>query len=639
MDFRLAPVRLLPACALLSAAMCPFLTGCGSNPTFDVSEESQGVPLQGMLHGGQSPISGASIYLMAANTTGYGASSVSLLKSGSGPDANGDYYVVTDSNGNFNISGDYTCTSGQQVYVLAEGGNPGLTTGTNNSAIRQMALLGSCPASGTFVGTVSYIYIDEVSTVAAAYSLAGFATDSLHVSSSGTAAAKAGVANAFATSASLVSLASGSAYATTPAITGYAGSLSANGTVPQQNINTLANILAMCVNTSSPTSSQCAALFADAKSVTGTQATNVADAAIYLAHNPNANGNVTALYNIMTGTQPFSPYLSAAPNDWTLQITYSTPTTANPGRIAIDGSGNVWIPDYTKNTITELSPAGAVLSGTAGYTHGVDHPISVGVDAHGNIWCVDDSDSNLSEFSSSGAASTQINTGSDTNYGVAFDSNGYIWVSGNGGILAFSSTGTSEASFTGTVEEASVATDSSGTIWSVSYGSNSLVHYTSTTSDTTYAVNLKTPSSLAIDSSGNVWISNYGNNSLGKFITSTHVYSTVSVGGIDEPIGVAVDGLGYIFVGNYNGTISEVNSSGTAVSGTNGFETAAYKLWTGNENAMFASIFPAYGIFGVSVDGSGNLWTSDLDGGIYEFVGLANPVVTPLTYTKLGVRP
>ncbi len=48
-----------------------------------------------------------------------------------------------------------------------------------------------------------YMVVNEVSTVAAAYAMAGFATDATHVGSSGTALALTGIANAFANAANL----------------------------------------------------------------------------------------------------------------------------------------------------------------------------------------------------------------------------------------------------------------------------------------------------------------------------------------------------------------------------------------------------------------------------------------------------
>jgi len=70
------------------------------------------------VHGGQQPVIGAHIYLLAANTTGYGQASVSLLTAAvlatsplhSGVDTSGNYYVISDNTGSFSITGDYSCT-------------------------------------------------------------------------------------------------------------------------------------------------------------------------------------------------------------------------------------------------------------------------------------------------------------------------------------------------------------------------------------------------------------------------------------------------------------------------------------------------------------------------------------------------
>ena len=98
--------------------------------------------------------------------------------------------------------------------------------------------------------------VNEVSTVATAYAIAGFATDALHVASSGTALAQTGIANAFANATNMETLQTGVALATTPV---------GGGTVPQAEINTLADILAACVNTTAPSSSACSNLFPNAQ--------------------------------------------------------------------------------------------------------------------------------------------------------------------------------------------------------------------------------------------------------------------------------------------------------------------------------------------------------------------------------------
>ena len=65
--------------------------------------------------------------------------------------------------------------------------------------------------------------INEVTTIATAYAIAGSAVDATHVSSSGTALAQVGVTNAFTNYANLANGATGVALATTP---------SGNGAVP-----------------------------------------------------------------------------------------------------------------------------------------------------------------------------------------------------------------------------------------------------------------------------------------------------------------------------------------------------------------------------------------------------------------------
>ena len=192
-----------------------------------------------------------------------------------------------------------------------------------------MAVLGDCPAAGNFAAATPFVMVNEVSTVAAAYALAGFATDSTHVGSSGTALALTGIANAFANAGNLVMLSTGVALATTPA---------GNGTVPQAEINTLGNVSAACVNWSPPGTgySPCATLFfygGNGLTVPGDTAT----VAMNIAHNPGAN--VTALYGLASGTPPFVPGLSAAPNDWTLAIQLSGGGLSAPAGIAIDRYG------------------------------------------------------------------------------------------------------------------------------------------------------------------------------------------------------------------------------------------------------------------------------------------------------------
>ena len=78
--------------------------------------------------------------------------------------------------------GDDTCTEGTQVYMVAYGGNPGMTGVVNNTAIVQMAGLGQCPAAGNLAAQVPYLVINEVTTVAFAYAMSGYRTWAWNIS-------------------------------------------------------------------------------------------------------------------------------------------------------------------------------------------------------------------------------------------------------------------------------------------------------------------------------------------------------------------------------------------------------------------------------------------------------------------------
>jgi hypothetical protein len=251
-------------------------------------------------------VAGAKVYVLQVNSSPYADSSVSLLNASTGNPADSiGHYVVSGEYGGFSIAGDYTCTAGHQVYVYVRGGNSG--DDGANSAIGLMALLGTCPASGNFNRAAPFVFVNEVTTVAAAYSMAGFATDATHVVDSGGASIH--VADAFG----LANMATGVANSALPS--------GPQGEVPRTKIHTLANILSACINSSSSTSTSCATLFKSARSngASGTIPDDTATAAINIARNPHAN--IAALYGLQPRlSAPFQPALQSAPEDFELPV-------------------------------------------------------------------------------------------------------------------------------------------------------------------------------------------------------------------------------------------------------------------------------------------------------------------------------
>ena len=614
--------------ACLTVLLPISLIGCSETPTAS-SPALPAVAITGTVNGGATPLAGAHLYLLAANTTGYGQPSLSLLPSSvTGTSDSIGAYVTSDSAGHFSIAGGFTCRSTAQVYLYAVGGT--------NSGTGLLASVGNCPQTADSA-PLNYV-INEVSTVAAAYAMAGFATDATHVSSSGTPLATTGIANAFANAANLYAPNTGATIQTTPA---------GNGSVPNKTMSTLADILANCIQSSGPRSTPCSTLFANAQSLAGATPTDTANAAINIAHNPGAN--VAALWKLAAATTPFGPALPAQPNDFTLGITFSGGGLNGPYAVAIDAEGDPWFANLGNNTVSKLSPLGAPISPTAGYANGTPiGPVGIAIDLSGSAWIANAVSNSLTKYQTSGALlSPQSGYGGGglgLPQAVASDALGNIWVANyldtvskfsNGGTPISSPTGYTGGGIAGPV---AIAIDSSGAVWvtNTKGSATSVTKLTSAGQPISPATGytgggLMNPFSVAIDGTGNAWVANFGGNSLTELSTNGVPISPstgYTGGGLSLPFSIAIDGGGNAWVSNTGAfSISEFNSQGVALSPATGFQGGLIN-----------------GPQALALDGSGNVWIANSDDiTVTELVGAAVPVVTPLVAgiknNTLGTRP
>jgi streptogramin lyase len=624
--FSLLAAALLSGCESVQQQPVSTVTTVTPTPVTPTPATTPGSPIAGNVHGGQQPVTGAHIYLLAANPAGYGAPSVSILNTampGVLTDAVGTY-VLTDGQGNFHISGDYTCTEGQLVYLLALGGNPGLPNGEENPALALMSAFGECPEGYTnFATTVPFVFINEVTTVSAAYGLAGFMPDVTHLGYAPTAGAHRGLANAFLAVNNLFDTATGVARVQ---------NLQGNGTVPQAEINSLANLLVNCVNSDGTTG--CTQLFANAPSLSGTPPTDTVTAALNIARNPAAN--VPALYAASILTAPFQPALTAAPNDWSMAITYNVDGMVGPYFPAIDSAGNIWVPNYVSNSLIELDAAGNILSGTTGFTGGgLNQPYSVAIDGKDNAWVVNFGPVNastISKFSPSGVSLLSSPIACDTAcFFPAFDSAQNLWISGSLRATVLRADGSVLKKYATNSFDSGIAINSAGIGWSI--GQPHLLYQIglgatlSSTSELTTAASGSDLTSVAIDSADNVWYASSQNNMLGvsdKIGALVSPANGYSGGGLKGPAQIAIDGNNRVFVANRDGSsVSVFTNTGAAVSPTTGFQAP------GLSNPR-----------GLAIDSSGNVWVTNFTGNsITEFIGIATPTATPITPTNHGQRP
>lgn len=378
----------------IPSALLLLATGCGVSPSpVDATAGASRLAISGHLHGGQQPVSGALIQLYATNSTADQGASTPLLNTSSA--------IYSDANGNFNITGDYTCPSSNPlVYLVATGGNPGLGGSVNNGALAMMSLLGTCNDLRANAST-TFIFLDELTTVVSVYFLQPFIADYAHVGASPSNAI--GIGQAFADTAEYISFATGTFQNST-----YTD-------LPEVTFNSLADILAPCVNSSGNTGSgsSCGQLFSYT-TANGVAPTDTIGAALNVARSPGTNA--PQLFGLIAAAPPFQPAFSSAPSDFTATTGYTLPYTGTVQTGVLASNGTIWLytAGYTYNTLTDTStniPGVLTVYDTSFNqlftisqgTGGLYYPTYLAADASGNVWAVN-SNNKISKFNSSGTA-------------------------------------------------------------------------------------------------------------------------------------------------------------------------------------------------------------------------------------------
>jgi streptogramin lyase len=587
---------LLSGCAFSGSVATPITPGATGAATH----------LTGVVHGGQNPVVGATIQLYTVGTGGPMSTSTALIAS---PPLSG-------AGGSFNITGLYNgcngATPGTQVYLVATGGNPG---GGNNPNLSLAAALGSCATLYANAATTT-ITVNEITTVAAAYALAPFALDYQHIGAAGTN--PIGLMNAFSNATVLASNTYGRAGG---------DNLAAGITVPTAEINTLANILASCINSQGGTAgdgSSCGTIFA------ATGATDTFDAAIAMAQAPG-DSSITALYSLSSSLSPFQPTLSSAsaPNDFTISVRYAGSELAAPYGIALDAGGNAWVTNEVGSSVVKVSSLVPALVTSKYAVGGLLAPRGISIDRSGNVWIANTGGNDVVELSSSGALKS----------GTGYSS---------GGIAA----------------PVAIANDSSGNAWVANFSGNSISELGPSgtpvgASPFTAANALSAPTAVALDSAGNVAVANAGRSKICLFSNSAVLQQCLSDGRLLGATSVAVSAGGNIsLAGSTTGpavvgaftlaTNAGAVNSGSPVSG-GGLTLPVAVAYDGSGTAWFAnsssiSAFSGtsavsgsagFGVLsspsGIAVDASGSVWTANSgDNSISVFIGLAAPVLTPV---------
>jgi hypothetical protein len=564
--------------------------------------------------------------------------------------------------------------------------------GVQNPAIVNLAVLGNCPSTGpaTFgtgsANSISYVYMNEVSTVAAAFALAPFAetsttttvsgyqlvtrtaTDAQHIGiPAGDSLALTGIQNAANNAGQLYDItgatnnssnSDGEAHVARTVVPGSVAG-GAYATVPQALINTLGNILASCVDSantkglgvsSGSYSTQCSTLFSTATAdgtTQGTPPTDIATAAINIAHYPAGVGNssfMSNLFNLPVAIVPFQPTLnSSQPNDFTIGINITDGSTflgtgVAPKGIAIDASGNAFVPTTgcVNGCTVELGPT-QLATGVAYSSGGT----AVAVAPNGKVWVVNGSQAPAGGTGAPTGAfyvsSTPLTSSSFTGYGSRTDfATGTVSIAIDGNGVAY--VGDSAETYIHKISTLGVAPAYTQYLMTGQVGN--LAGQQNCEADV---------AAIAVDSKAsgyNIWTVNNAATATQGICTvantaaspATTATSPVNTANVLSQIGPAFTTGGVAIDANGSGWDSNANPNDN--SGVEFGPSFADDLYSGNYG--FANGGGLSGAVGVAVDGNDNVWYANSTGNsvtVFKNLGPASILGGPYSTVASAISP
>ena len=252
-----------------------------------------------------------------------------------------------------------------------------------------------------------------------------------------------------------------------------------------------------------------------------------------------------------------------------------------PNGVATDSVGNVYIADTSNHTIRKVTPSGVVttLAGMAGggntdgtgVAAGFNTPKGIAADSTGNVYVADTFNHMIRKITPTGVVTTLAgsvaSSGSSDGIGAAasFYQPGAIaaTVSGGGKVTLYVAD-----TYNHTIRKIT----STGDVTTLA----GLAGFPGDTNDTGAAARFYHPAGIATDSAGNIYVADTFNYTIRK-ITPSGVVTTLAglagtTGYIDatgvaarfyNPVGLATDGFGNVYVGDfYNQTIRKITPTG-----------------------------------------------------------------------------
>jgi RHS repeat-associated protein len=259
----------------------------------------------------------------------------------------------------------------------------------------------------------------------------------------------------------------------------------------------------------------------------------------------------------------------------------------DPGDVAVDSKGNLWVLDYGNDRVEEFTEKGEFIKafGSEGSGNGqLKEPGSLAVDSKGNIWVADTVNRRVEEFNEKGEYVKSVGSpgsgGGEFSLrspeGLAIDAHGDIWAdTSNGRIEEFNEKGEFMLSASSEGEESG---------------------------------ELNNPAALAVGPGGDVWVVDGGGEQIevfsekGEFVREFGGRGGGEPGHLERPYGIALDSSGDSWVGDVrNDRLEEYNEKGGY---ENEFGSGGTSLGQFNFGASGKPM-------GIAIDSKGDIWIAD----------------------------